>query len=143
MKALLRLARRLEEYTEDVGLGQVFIAPVDVELSPRMVFWPDVIVVLNVGLNKVQESRIVGALDLVVEVASPRTRRYDRTIKREANARAGIREYWLADPIAHKIEVLFLEYGAYRSSGLLKGQDRLVSRVEPTVEAVRVEQCFG
>jgi Uma2 family endonuclease len=75
MKALLRLARRLEEYTEDVGLGQVFIAPVDVELSPRMVFEPDVIVVLNAGLNKVQESHIVRAPDLVVEVVSPRTRR--------------------------------------------------------------------
>jgi Uma2 family endonuclease len=142
MKALLRLARKLAEHIEDVSLGQVFIAPVDVELSPRMVFEPNIIVVLNAGLGKVQESHIVGAPDLVVEVASPRTKRYDRTIKREAYARAGIREYWQMDPIACTIEVLFLEDGAYHSSGLLKGQDRLVSRVVPTIEAVRVEECF-
>jgi len=142
-KAVLRLARRLEEHIEDVGLGQVFIAPVDVELSPKLVFEPDIVVVLNAGLNKVQETHIVGAPDLVVEVASPSTKRYDRTVKREAYAQAGIQEYWFVDPLARTIEVLFLEEGTYRSSGLLSGQDRLVSRVVPTIEDVRVEQCFG
>lgn len=142
-KAVQTLFRRLAERIEDVGLGQVFVAPVDVELTPKGVFEPDIIVVLNAGRNKVQKSHIVGAPDLVVEVASPRTKRYDRTIKREAYARAGIREYWQVDPIARTIEVLFLEEGIYRSIGLFQGQDRLVSRVVPTLEAVRVEQCFG
>ncbi len=142
-KALQRLFIRLEKNVEEVGLGQVFVAPVDVELAPKMVFEPDIVVVLSAGRDKVQKSHIVGAPDLVVEVASPRTKRYDRTIKREAYARAGIREYWQVDPIARTIEVLFLEDGAYRSIALLSGQDRLLSRVVPTLEEVRVEQCFG
>jgi Uma2 family endonuclease len=119
-----------------------------------MVFEPDVIVVLNAGRDKVQASHIVGAPDLVVEVASPRTKRYDRTIKREAYARAGIREYWYVDLLARTIEVLFLEDGAYRSIALLSGRDRLLSRVVPTLEEVqlpllapaqdrlRVTKCF-
>jgi Uma2 family endonuclease len=142
-KAVLRLATYMLALIEDVGLGQVFVAPVDVELTPKRVFEPDIVVVLNAGRNKVQESHIVGAPDLVVEVVSPRTKRYDRTIKREAYARAGIREYWQMDPLACTIEVLYLEDGVYHSSGLLKGQDRLISRVVPTLEAVRVKECFG
>ena len=90
-QAILRLARHLMERIEDGSLGQVFIRPVDVELSPKMVFEPDVIVVLNSGRDKIQKSHIKGAPDLVVEVTSPRTKRYDRTVKREAFARAGIR----------------------------------------------------
>lgn len=140
---VLRLAASMLALIDYTGLGRTFIAPVDVELSPKMVFEPDIVVVLNAGREKVQKSHIVGAPDLVVEVASPRTKRYDRTIKREAYARAGIREYWYVDPIACTIEVLFLEDGAYRSIALLKGQDRLLSRVVPTLEEVRVEQCFG
>jgi Uma2 family endonuclease len=142
-KVVLRLATYMLALIEDTGLGQTFVAPVDVELAPKMVFEPDIVVVLNAGREKVQKSHIVGAPDLVVEVASPRTKRYDCTIKREAYARAGIREYWQVDPIARTIEVLFLEDGAYRSIALLSGRDRLLSRMVPTLEEVRVEQCFG
>lgn len=141
-KAVQRLSRHLEVRIEDTGLGQIFVSPVDVELSPKNVFEPDVIVVLNAGLDKVKRTHIVGSPDLVVEVASPGTRKRDRTTKRDAYALAGIKEYWLADTTTRTIEVLFLEDGAYRSAGIFSGQDTLVSQVVPTIANVRTEQCF-
>jgi Uma2 family endonuclease len=36
--------------------------------------------------------------DLVVEILSPKTASRDRTAKRSAYERAGVREYWLVDP---------------------------------------------
>ncbi|HEV2660380.1 MAG TPA: Uma2 family endonuclease [Ktedonobacteraceae bacterium] len=140
---VLSLAAYMLAQIDHTGLGRTFTAPIDVELSPKMVFEPDVVVVLKAGRNKVQKSHIVGAPDLVVEVASPRTKRYDRTIKREAYARAGIREYWLVDPIACTIEVLLLEAGTYRSAGIFKGRDTLRSQVVPTIAEVRVEHFFA
>src|SRR5207249_5327844 len=53
-------------------------APTDVELSAENVFQPDVFVILNAGLEKVKELRVVGAPDLVVEIASPSTAIQDR-----------------------------------------------------------------
>ena len=142
-KAVLRLASYLLALVENAGLGQTFVSPIDVELSPGTVFEPDIVVVLNAGRDKVTASHIVGAPDLVVEVLSPGTQRYDRTTKREAYALAGIKEYWLVDPIAHTIETLFLLEGkAYRSVGVFSGQDRLVSKVVPTITEISVEQCF-
>jgi Uma2 family endonuclease len=54
-----------------------------------------------------------GRPDLVVEVVSPTSRRYDRVLKVEWYARLGIPEYWIVDPEARTLERLVLRAGAY------------------------------
>ena len=58
-----------------------------------------------------------GPPDLVMEVASPSTKRTDRTDKAEEYARAGIPEYWLADPDARTVEVFVLKGQRYELLG--------------------------
>jgi hypothetical protein len=41
---------------------------------------------------------VTGAPDLVIEIASPGTRRPDETIKRRLYEREGVTEYWVVDP---------------------------------------------
>ena len=65
------------------GLGRAFIAPLDVELSYGNVVQPDVFVLLNEHFDRITKSRIIGAPDLVVEVASPSTARHDLHAKLE------------------------------------------------------------
>ncbi len=91
----LEIAAYLRTYIKLAGLGRVFPAPIDVELGRKNVFQPDVVVVLNEHLDRVKEKRIVGAPDLVVEIASQSTALLDRLTKYEAYARAGIAEYWI------------------------------------------------
>src|SRR5437660_6507701 len=91
-RAVQKLFKRLSSYVEDADLGEVFIAPVDVELAPNAVVQPDIIVVLKANLEKITPTRIIGSPDLVVEVSSPRTVGYDRRIKQDAYARASIQE---------------------------------------------------
>ena len=81
-KTAQRIFRLLAAHIEDVGLGQVFIAPVDVELFPKVVVQPDVMVVLKAKEGKIKPNRIIGATDLVVEVSSPATIGYDRPSRR-------------------------------------------------------------
>ena len=123
------------------GIGRLFTAPIDVEFEPKNVFQPDAVVVLNIHLNRVAEKKIIGPPDLVVEIASPSTAVFDRLVKYEKYARAGITEYWLIKPTTHTIEVLVLEGEEYHSLGIFSGQATLPSRILPDLP-VRVEQFF-
>jgi Uma2 family endonuclease len=138
---VLRIAYYLLTYIEFAGLGRVFTAPADVELSERDVVQPDVFVVLNEHLDRLFKSHVIGAPDLVVEVSSPSTVRHDLTEKLLAYARAGVPEYWVVNPDAETVEVLLLEDGAYSSLGVFYGRSVLPSRVAPDMP-VKVEQFF-
>ena len=137
-----RLVGYLMQHVEFVGRGRVFHAPCDVELAPDMVVQPDVLVVLNANLEVITPSRIVGAPDLVIEIASPGTAAYDRRAKQDAYARAGVPEYWVADPATRTIEVMALEQATYRVVGVYQNQALLPSRVLPGLP-VRVAQFFS
>lgn len=91
---------------------QVYVAPVDVILSPDTVVQPDVVLVCDPA--KLANGRNVqGAPDLAVEVLFPVTSRYDRLIKRDLYERVGVTHYWLADPEALTLECYRLLGGAY------------------------------
>lgn len=134
--------RYLAQYVEDTGLGRVFYAPLDVELTPYRVFQPDLIVLLNESLGKITASRVVGAPDLVIEITSPGTATYDRLSKFEAYAQAGIGEYWIVNPKTSSVEVAWLQGSTYVSQGVFKGDDRLPSHVVPDIRNVQVQQFF-
>lgn len=131
----------LRTYIRTSGLGSVFVAPVDVELAPNVVFQPDVVVLLKSSGKKLKEHHIVGAPDLIVEVVSPGSETHDRHKKLSAYARAGVPEYWIADPEARTVEVLMLESGEYHSQGVYQGKAILPSQIVPDF-AVPVEQFF-
>lgn len=125
------------------GLGRVFTAPYDV-LLPGVAnpVQPDIVVVLTARLGIITRRGIEGVPDLVVEISSPGTAGHDRRTKQDAYAKAGIPEYWLADPAARVIEVLVLDGGAYRSAGLFEGAVRLPSTVLPELPTT-IEQFFA
>ncbi|NJO81929.1 MAG: Uma2 family endonuclease [Blastochloris sp.] len=136
-----RLVTYLVTHIEFAGLGRVFAAPIDVELAPDTVVQPDIIVILSTHQSIITPSRIVGAPDLVVEIASPSTAGYDRREKQDAYAAAGVSEYWIVDPHAQTVEVLHLDRNVYRSRGVFRGQAQLPSMVVPTLP-VPVGQFF-
>ena len=129
----------LRTFVRERRLGQVFIAPLDVELSPGTVVQPDVLVVLEHRREIITPSRVIGAPDLVVEVASPGTQTHDRSRKLSAYAEAGVPECWLADPDAATVELLVLdaaEQKEYRSQGVFRGGAVLPSVVIPDFDVL-------
>jgi Uma2 family endonuclease len=123
------------------GFGEVFQSPLDVELSDGNVVQPDVFVLLEEHGERVMETRIVGAPDLVVEIASPGTARHDLGKKLDVYACASVPEYWIVTPGSKTVEVLVLKDGLYSSLGLFHGRAVLPSHIVPMV-SVRVEQFF-
>ena len=59
--------------------------------------------------SKLDSHGCKGAPDMVVEILSPSTRRHDRLVKLGLYQKAGVQEYWIADPENQTVQVFLLE----------------------------------
>jgi Uma2 family endonuclease len=87
------------------GAGQVFMAPLDVVLSPHDVVEPDLLVVSGDQAGILTDKNVQGPPALVIEVLSDSTRKRDAQTKRRLFERSGVREYWLVDPELDTVQV--------------------------------------
>ena len=85
-------------------------------------YLPDVKVVCD--RSKIQRDGIHGAPDLVVEVLSRSTGRYDRGHKKQVYERCGVREYWIVDTKNRSIEQYVLENGKFILRGYAQQPDQ-------------------
>lgn len=99
--------------------GMVFLAPVEVYLDEYNIYEPDVVYLAPNSRCVVEEKRLMGAPDLVVEVLSPGTAKHDRETKFNAYQRHGVREYWIVDPANRYLEQWILQDGAFVKGGTL------------------------
>ncbi len=146
--------RQLANQLED-QLCRPFIAPVDVRLPKAneqdadidTVVQPDVLVVCDP--EQLDYRGVRGAPDFVVEVVSPGTAFHDHQRKRAIYERAGVKEYWLVDPVERFITIYRLGEAGYgkpdiqpleaeTTVGVLPGVsiqwDALVARLAVVVE---------
>lgn len=137
-----RLFRALDDFVNRHVLGEVQFAPLDVELSEHVVAQPDLIFLSHARLDLVQEGRVRGAPDLVIEIFSPSTEQRDRTTKRTLYARHGVQEYWLVDPEAETIEVLALGDDGFNETRLYERSEALQSPTFPGLE-IDLDEIFG
>lgn len=86
-----------------------FSAPTSVQLDcdNKTIVVPDILVVCD--RDKLQNGLVFGAPDLVIEILSPSTRRKDLTIKHTKYQAAGVREYWIIDPMKKSVVVYDFE----------------------------------
>jgi Uma2 family endonuclease len=118
-----------------VALGGPLVIPVaDVFFPGADPVQPDLAVLLPGGQARLTKRGVEGPPDLVVEVLSPSSRSHDTLTKRALYGRAGVREYWLADPDRETIEVLTLVGDSLHHAGLFAGDDRVRSSVLPELE---------
>jgi len=113
-RAVGRLFMTISRFVEERGLGEVYLAPIDVLLpglaSPVQ---PDLSFLREDRLAIVTEEAIEGAPDLVVEVLSRSNWLTDRRDKLEVYAQAGVAEYWIVDPDERTIEAFALRGQSY------------------------------
>ena len=98
------------------GKCRVYQAPFDVRLPLHGstdddkiydVVQPDICVVCD--LTKLDEKGCIGAPDLIVEVTSPSTLKYDWNYKFNLYEAAGVREYWIIEPKTRVTNVFLLQ----------------------------------
>jgi Uma2 family endonuclease len=98
----------LTAYASVHDLGTVLIAPFQMKL-PHSAREPDVLFLAKDHLGRLQESRIEGPADLVVEIVSQESRGRDRGEKFYEYHEGGVPEYWLLDPQLEQAEFYQLD----------------------------------
>jgi len=127
----------IRDYLETHPVGEVFLSPFDVVLSRFDVVEPDLLYMSRERAAQVLTSKNVqGAPELVIEIASPGTRKRDETIKRRLYERTGVSEYWVVDPEVDTIRVYRLTGSGYaRADELsLEAGDVLKTSLLPGLE---------
>jgi Uma2 family endonuclease len=120
------LLPRLGQIVRGLG-GKIVTAPLDVFFPGADPVQPDILVVLPDGQARPSKRGLEGRPDLVVEVISPSHRGHDRLTKRSLYAQAGVREYWLIDPDARRIDILALDRDALHLVQSASGDDVVIS----------------
>ena len=82
----------------------VLHSPADIALGEDEILQPDLFVYRTASGRHLLDWTEITALELVIEVLSPSTARYDRGLKRRRYQRAGVAEYWIVDLDGRVIE---------------------------------------
>lgn len=101
----LEIASIIRDFVRRNNLGKVLIAPTDVLLSATEKPQPDILFISKERLDIITEMNVQGAPDLVVEILSPSTGKYDKVEKSKMYYKHGVKEYWIVDPDYRIVEV--------------------------------------
>ena len=133
-RILRRIFNPLTTFVEQEELGETFCSPIDVYLSETNTPQPDIVFIATENLHIIGEKYIDGAPDLVVEVLSPSTAYYDLWRKKQIYEAAGVKEYWLVDPIERRIEVHANEDGHFTLFHRVESDGAIQSKLLPQLK---------
>ena len=97
--------------------GRICLSPADVIWDAHNITQPDVFWMAENGRCVNKNHRYYGPPELIVEILSPRTARYDRTRKFDLYQKYSVTEYWIVDVDVRTIEVWTLQSGVYERVG--------------------------
>ncbi|TDA68716.1 MAG: Uma2 family endonuclease [Clostridia bacterium] len=137
-----RLESALRAWVTARDLGLVIDSPVDVYLEEAETYQPDIIFIARERLDIVEEARVNGAPDLVVEILSPSTAYYDLRKKARTYASYGVKEYWVADPAEKSLELYTNHEGSFILEQRVEGEGQFKSLLLPGL-AVEVREVFA
>ena len=115
-KLIAKFVNRIENHiAEHHGGCEVYPAPFAVKLffeDDRNVVEPDISVICD--SNKLTDRGCTGAPDWIVEIVSPSNSSYDYVRKLNLYMDAGVREYWIVNPMEQEVLVYFLEQDKFK-----------------------------
>ena len=85
----------------------------------------------------------MGAPELIIEILSPSNQAHDLVFKMNLYMQAGVKEYWIVNPMLHTIQAYQLDQdGQYRQNQVLKDRGTIKSAIFEGVN-VDLEALFA
>ena len=128
------LVHLLGYFNDLFRLGQIRFAPMEMRLrGGRSSREPDILFIKQANLHRLNENRLEGPADLVIEIVSDDSVTRDRRDKLKEYQEAGITEYWIIDPRPGKLRADFYRLNEARQYELfgLDEDERVESQVLP------------
>ncbi len=123
--------RVFTEFVNIKGLGRVFHGHVQVRLPVKPSRRdPDILFVSKRRLHLLKKNYIDGAPDLAMEIVSPSSGERDFRIKYHEYEEAGVREYWIIEPMTRAISVYVLN-SKDRYESVPEKHEKFPSKVVP------------
>lgn len=142
---MAEITTQLGIHLRSAPVGRVF-PEVDVHLGRAssgadLVYRPDIVFVRTEQLSEIGD-HISGPPDMVAEIVSSGSRRYDTETKKNDYERCGVREYWLIDPEREVMTFYRLRDGKFAE--VAPSDDLLNSEVVPgfALDLARVREAF-
>ncbi len=129
-RIIAKIAFYLGDFLELNPIGHVAVE-VDVKLRDDLVLRPDLIF-LTLDKAARCKTHVTEVPDLVIELVSQDSRSMDTQTRRADYEAAGVREYWIIDPIRKTFTFLVLRDGRYQE--VLPVSNRFQSTVLPGFE---------
>ena len=107
---IFSLSRKIADYIdENKGTCKIYLAPYAVFLNAddKNYVEPDISVICD--KSKLDDKGCHGAPDWIVEVVSPSTQRMDYSVKLFKYRTAGVREYWIVNPLKKVVQTYSFE----------------------------------
>lgn len=132
------------------NLCTVFIAPFDVRLPVKnckkdeeviTVVQPDICVVCDA--DKIDERGCCGAPDLIVEILSPGNSKKEVRLKFELYEEAGVKEYWIINPVEQNLFVYCLGDDNKFGGGKMYADGDIVQSFAINILSVNVSEIFA
>jgi Uma2 family endonuclease len=129
------ISRNLEwillKFLDENPIGCLYHAPFDVCLTDINVYQPDIIFVSKKNYRILTDAGADGAPDLVVEILSPKTAKFDLGAKREIYGRTGVFELWIIDPEPRTLSRYCLRENAETPAAVLHESDTFETPLLP------------
>lgn len=109
-RLVMNLSAEIRDYIKkNQGSCEVFPAPFAVFLNEddKNYVEPDISIICD--KDKLNDKGCSGAPDWIIEIVSPSTKRIDYSIKLFKYRTAGVREYWIINPLTNTVNVYDLE----------------------------------
>jgi Uma2 family endonuclease len=141
-RVVKRIFVAMDVFLSKKGRCEVFTAPFDVRLPVNgetednrlhNVVQPDICLICD--SSKLDERGCIGAPDMIVEILSPSTRKYDLNDKYRLYESSGVKEYWVVAPADRDVTVFLLQAdGMYAEGILYAGKTKVPVRSLPGLE---------
>jgi Uma2 family endonuclease len=123
--------RLLGEFLDRRPVGEILGPEFTIRLAAqRRRRVPDILFLASERADLLRPTYLEGAPDLAIEIVSPDSQSRDRREKYSEYEAAGVREYWIVDPLSRTVEAYVL--GADRRFALIaQVEDKVASGVLP------------
>ena len=128
------LTKSLETYLEKSPLGEIFLSPMDVVMGEGEVYQPDILFILESNQKIIEDTKINGIPDMIVEVLSPSNAYYDLVVKKKIYEQCGVKEYWIVDPLQNTLDLYVLHNNKFQHKIQIEKKGKIPSEIFPGLD---------